>query len=254
MNSQLSIINYLNIPKRCLINQKITKKTLLENAEVKASFKKIVRDDIQDMFIVASITPKTANISKFIDENFHYDEIHLIKVTLKKKTAFIKSAELLQSVIPYSLIILFEFENEYCFNIAEKRINQVDKSKKVIGDYIFTEWEEINNSRFQEFLKSISFNNLSHFNLKTFYDDIIARIFNFKASVITGSFQIKPKKDTQKDVEILRQIKHINDEIVSLKNSFKKETNFNERVNLNVKIKKLEIQKRDLKQSIIKKI
>ena len=149
---------------------------------------------------------------------------------------------------------MFEFENEYCFNIAEKRINQVDKSKKVIGDYIFTEWEEINNSRFQKFLESISFNNLSHFNLKTFYDDIIARIFNFKASVITGSFQIKPKKDTQKDVEILRQIKHINDEIVSLKNSFKKETNFNERVNLNVKIKKLEIQKRDLKQSIIKKI
>ena len=57
MSSQLSIMNYLNIPERCLISQKITKKVLLENSELKASFKKVVRDDIQEMFIHVSALP-----------------------------------------------------------------------------------------------------------------------------------------------------------------------------------------------------
>lgn len=251
MNSQLSIINYLSIPQRCLINQKITKKTLLENAHLKASYKKVVREHIHEMFVIASITPQTANINTFIDENFSFDEVLILFVTLKKQDSNIKSAELLQSAIPYHLLIIFQYEDEFCFNIAEKRINQIDKEKRVVAEYTITRWFKENDKILIQFLKSISFQNLSHLDLKSFYSDLITRIYNLKSSAITGAYQTKTTDKTNEDIVFLKQIKQINEQIVSLRNAFKKETNFNEKVNLNVKIKKLEMQKEKLKQLII---
>lgn len=236
----MGIVEILKIPRRCLINQKITKKTLLENAVIKADFKKVVRDDIQELLVVASVSPNTANINSFIDADFCYDEIHLLRVALKKKEALIKSAELLQAAIPYSLVILFQCNDEYCFNIAEKRINQIDNSKRVIGNYTFTEWMSSEDSNFQEFVKSIAFDRISHLHLKAFYEDVTIRIFNLKASSITGDFQIKSREETGVDIQLLRELNQIKEEIYSLRNILNKEIHFNERVNLNVKIKRLE--------------
>jgi len=44
-----------------------------------------------------------------------------------------KLCELLQSAIPYPLIILLKHNEQYCFNTADKRINQVEKEKRVVS-------------------------------------------------------------------------------------------------------------------------
>jgi len=244
-------MNYLNIPERCLISQKITKKVLLENAELKASFKKVVRDDIQEMFIVASITPETANINTFIDETYCFDEIHLLHTTLKKREAYPKAAEILQSSIPYSLIILFQYEEEFCFSVADKRINQVENDKRVINNYIFSEWLTETDSNFLKFLETISFTKLSHLDLKAFYGDVVNKLYNLNTSQITGQFDVKSKQDTAEDVIILRKIKELNAQLISLKSNYKKEINYNEKVNLNIKIKKLEQQSNEFNHKLL---
>ncbi|MBI9030994.1 DUF4391 domain-containing protein [bacterium] len=251
MNSQLSIMNYLNIPSRCLINQKITKKVLLENTELKASSKKLISNDIQEMLIVASITPETANINTFIDATYCFDEILFLQVTLRKKDSYSKVAELLQSIIPYSILIIFQYQIEVCFNIAEKRINQVDREKRVIENNTFTEWLKVDDEKLNKFIDSIAFPNLSHNNLKTFYDDVVSRLYNLNTSKITGTFEVKSKDDTKEDIVILRKIKEINAEILKLKNNYKKEINFNAKVKLNVKIKKLEKIIMELKKMLL---
>lgn len=251
MNSALSIINFLNIPHRCLINQRITKKVLLENAELKVSSKKLVSNDIQEMLIVASITPETANINTFIDATYCFDEILLLQVTLKKKDSYPKVAELLQSAIPYSLIIIFQYEEEYCLNVAEKRINQIENEKRVINNYIFSEWLTETDSNFLKFLETISFTKLSHLDLKAFYDDVVNKLYNLNTSQITGQFDVKSKQDTAEDVIILRKIKELNAQLISLKSNYKKEINYNERVNLNIKIKKLEQQSNEFNHKLL---
>jgi hypothetical protein len=250
MDYKLPLFDNLNIPQRCLINQKITKKTLLENAIVKASFKKVVRDDIHEMLVVASVSPQSSNINSFVDDTYSFDEILLLHVTLRKKDSYIKSADLLQSSIPYSLVIVFQYQDEICFNIAEKRINQVDKEKRVIGNYTFTEWLKTGDDKLNKFIDSIAFNNLSHIDLKSFYEDVTNRIYNLQTASITGEYQAKSTEETQSDVEILRQIKQINSDIVSFKSQYKKEINYNAKVKINVKIKRLEIRKKELQQVI----
>lgn len=250
MNSKFSIMSYLNISDSCLINQKLTKKTLLESVVLKAPLKKMVREAINEMFIVASFTPETANISSFVDAEYFFDEVHLFHVTLKKKESAAKVAELLQSVIPYYLIIFLQYENQFCFNVADKRINQVDKTKRVLAKSVVTEWLPQDNDKLTKFLDSIAYNKLSHINLKAFYEDVTARVYNLETSFITGEYQVKSTEKTSDDVIILREIKKITSEIVSIKREYKKEINYNSKLKLNVSIKKLEQQLQILKQSM----
>ncbi len=243
MNSELSIINLLKIPERSIQNQKLTKKSILENANLKASSKKVIRDDIDEMLIVALVDPKSSNINAYEDDNYSIDAILLIQVLLKKRESLTKVAEILHTVIPYQLLIVFSYQDELSFNIADKRINQVDKDKRIIGNYTFTEWLKTGDDKLNKFIDSIAFSNLSHLNLKAFYDDIRTRIYNLKTSLINGEFQAKSIEESQDDIILLRKIKEINAEILKLKNTYKKEINFNAKVKLNVEIKKLEKEK-----------
>lgn len=51
---------------------------------------------------------------------------------------------------------------------------------------------------------------------------------------------MKSIKDTSNDIELLEKIKTIENEIINLRNNIKKETNMGSKVELNVKIKRLE--------------
>ncbi len=250
LSSKFSLADLLKIPERCIENQKLTKKSILENANLKESSKKVIRDDIDEMLIVALVDPKSSNINAYEDDNYSFDAILLIQVLLKKKESLTKVAEILHTAIPYQLVILFSYQDVLSFNIADKRINQVDKDKRVISNYTFTEWLKTGDDKLNKFIDSIAFSNLSHLNLKAFYDDIRARVYNLKTSLITGKFQAKSIEESQDDIILLRKIKEINAEILKLKNTYKKEINFNAKVKLNVEIKKLEKEKEHLKMSI----
>jgi len=215
------------------------------------ALQKIVKEVIQEIIIVASISPLTSNITEYKSNEYLFDEIHLIKVELKNRETFKKVCELLQSAIPYPLIILLKHNEQYCFNTADKRINQVEKEKRVISSSTYTEWFDEKCNGAEKFLSSLAFDQLSHVNLRTLYESFANRIHNFNTFVITGEYQVKTTRETTRDVEIQREILNIKEQITTLRSTLKKETSFNEKVAINMKIKKMESEVDKLKSNLI---
>ncbi|MDP2750921.1 MAG: DUF4391 domain-containing protein, partial [Nanoarchaeota archaeon] len=75
----------------------------------------------------------------------------------------------------------------------------------------------------------------------SYFDKIVA----FNASEYSGSLST-----TEETKELLDKISNTNSKIIELKNKIKKETNFNEKVSLNMELKKLNDTLKELEQKL----
>ena len=74
--------NILKIPERCLVNKKITKAFFKRNFDL-TSNEKILLDDFNIIATIdwlANVRPSTANISRYQDENYLFEEVQVIAV------------------------------------------------------------------------------------------------------------------------------------------------------------------------------
>ena len=117
-----------------------------------------------------------------------------------------------------------------------KRINKADSSKLVVEEVHFSKWIDFSNLTDidKSFLQSLNINNHPFTNFLAFYESFIDKLISFNASKYIGILA------TSKDIkEILEEIQNLEANIVEVKNKIKKETNFNNKVNMNIELKKL---------------
>ena len=99
----------------------------------------------------------------------------------------------------------------------------------------------------KEFIESLNLNNQSFTNFLSFYTSYLDKILSFNASKFSGTLNINNEIDTK---AILNDISKIDIQIAELKNKIKKETNFSDKVNLNIELKKLNDNLKGLKNSL----
>jgi len=246
----MDLIKTFNIPPRCVVNTRIAKKTILDNNELKSFEKKIIREDLQDIFWAAGLKPVNSNIPALVNNVVSFDEIHFIRLELKNKSKLYKTCELLQAAIPYPLVLLVDSEGEFCLNTADKRINQNEKQKRTIEHYNYTGWLNENDKITTAFLNSLLIEQLKANNLMELYNNITERIVNLNAAQVSGEFKIKDSRKVVDDVEKLNRIRIINDEISLLRNKIKNETQFSRKVEMNVELKNLENEKKQISKEL----
>jgi cell division septum initiation protein DivIVA len=71
------------------------------------------------------------------------------------------------------------------------------------------------------------------------------KLISYNASIYSGTLIVS--KDTK---QILENIQKTEAQIIELKNKIKKETNFNEKVNMNMELKKMNDKLKDLKEDL----
>ena len=237
----------LNFPTNTIVSKKLDKKEFLDNFSLNINDRKLLSQGIDRITLENILNQNTINISPFIDENKDYSEIALIKVKISNKEK-LKSINNIIQQIPYSLIVFYIFENELCLCLSPKRINKSDSSKLVVEEVHFSRWIDFENltNIDKTFLQSLNINNHPFTNLLAFYESYIDKLISYNASIYSGNFLIS--KDTK---QILENIQKIEAQIIEIKNKMKKETNFNEKVNMNMQLKnlndKLKFLKEDLK-------
>lgn len=243
----MSIIEeYMNLPKSCYINARVPKKTFLENPEfdLKKEEKDILKEVVESIYWEYSLKPSILNIPSFEDDEIRIEEIEIMHVGINDKAKGEKVCSLIQKYIPYPLVIMIQCEENIKFNISIKKINKVEKSKLVIEHMIYTEW--INTSELTEkevdFIKSFDITKHSTNNLWQLYEGFINSINSFNLSKYKKQFEVKSIDETAKDIEALQEIEKLQNEVMSLKAKLKKESNMGTKVELNVKIKKLQKQ------------
>ena len=249
-----NINEFLGLPKSCFINTRMPKKAFTDNPEfeLKKEEKAILKEEIDNIYFEYSLKPLILNISKYEDDNVRYEEIEIFKIKLNNENKYNKVCEFIQKYIQYPMLIIIEHNNTIKINAAIKKINKVDNSKLVIDEMIYTDW--INKDAVTEkeidFLKSLSISKFNTNNLFTVYEGYINSIKSFIVAKYKDEFEVKSIDKVSKDIEILDKITKLENEVIGLRNNIKKETNIGSKVELNVKIKKIEKEIESLKYTL----
>lgn len=236
----------LNFPASTYVGKKLDKKEFLENFSLNINDRKLLSQNIDRITLENILNQDTINITPFLDEERDYSEIAIIKVKISNKEK-LKSINNIIQQIPYSLIVFYAFQNEISLCLSPKRINKADSSKLVVEEVHFSKWIDFSNltNIDKSFLQSLSINNHPFTNLLAFYESFMDKLISYNASIYSGTFSIS--KDTKM---ILENIQKTEAQIIDIKNKIKKETNFNDKVNMNLELKKLNDKLKSLKEDL----
>lgn len=261
-NSQVLINRFwqvLNIPDTCLLDTRIYKKMLLDNTELTAKDKKLINDIIDTTNWRYTLKPETINIPAYQTEVLDYPEIAIIHIRLKSDKQTKRLAEIIQRVIPYPLFIVVSFENGIRFNLANKRQSLSDSHKLTLEDGFDSEWinEDSLTDIEEQFIKSLECKTFDWTNMYRFYQSMVQRLLALQSAQYTGDFVIKDQLPDNENCENnsdqhaqLAKIKKLEEQQNQLKTELKKESQFNEKLNLNMRIKQCQQQIEQLTQDL----
>lgn len=244
--------DYMNIPKKCLLNKSLFKKLFQEHADLDITDKKALKDDVDKIRWVYTLKPSTVNIAAYSDDVREYDEIAIIQVDLSSANRAQRIAAFVNKAIPYPIVLIFNFANTIAISVADKCINQTDKSKWIVQDAWMTEWFDPNtpNEVQQQFMQGMSIKSLSFVNFYAFYTDIKSRVVALSAASRSGSYQVVSHEKEEDRRENLKRITELEKEITELRSALKKEMQFNKKLKLNVLVKECQEAIEQLEQSL----
>ncbi|MFK5947760.1 MAG: DUF4391 domain-containing protein [Methylococcales bacterium] len=261
-NSQLLINRLwqvLNVPDTCLLNTRIYKKMLLDNTELTAKDKKLINDVIDAANWRYTLKPETINIPSYQTEALDYPEIAIIHISLKSDKQTKRLMGIIQRVIPYPLLIVVNYKNNIWFNLANKRQSLADSHKLTIEESFDSEWinEDSLTDIEEQFIQSLVCKEFDWTNMYCFYQSMVQRLLAFQTAQYTDEFVIKKqlsvnennKNDINQQAQ-LTKIKSIEQQQNQLKVELKKESQFNEKLNLNMRIKQYQQQIEQLTQEL----
>jgi len=233
-------LNIIKFPEKGRVDKKIFKKSIYGKAPLTRKQVEIVKNEINDIRWHYVLKPETTNILVFKNDDFDYEEIQVIGASLKTDEKKDIVAGIIQKCIPYPVVLILEYEGQIALSVAMKRINKADISKSVIDEEFITDW--ISNGRSNKakaFINSLQLENLSFTNLFEFYGDFADRVKLFCACEHKDNYIYENKSKTAKAYKLFRKIKELEEEETALRRQIKKETDFAKKVDLNVRIKKI---------------
>lgn len=249
-----AFLDKLGIPQSCELNKPVFKKLFLDNGNLDATDKRALREDVDKIRWLYTLKPNTINIAKYEDENLEYLEIAFLQIDLTSPKRLKRIAGFIQKAIPYPLVLIFSHNERFCLSVADKRINQADRHKWVVEDVWTTEWiNPINlDDKQAQFMEDCNIKNLSFANFHAFYQDLKERVIALNASNQTGKYILngQDRNETETRIEGLKKIERLELAKTELKNKVKNEKQMGRQVDLNSKIKNINDQIEDLRQTI----
>lgn len=286
------------LPDSAYLGTRLTKKMLIESAAhnetpLSAQEKQLISDVIQSVEWRYTLKPDTINIAPLVTELVEYPEIAIVHLLLKPQSevsdkalsgSFSKLARLLHKLIPYPLILVGEHQKSLALSLADKRINQADKTKLVIEHCYCTPWFELtpphtlSSSTINQraFLLDFSLKNASKLNYYEQYQDLMAMLIALQASEVTGRYQAKNQeisrllsmlandeqtshsphnatatdKTNSEKTALLKQLESTEASLNAIRNKLKNETQMNNKMRLNIEAKKLKLVIADIKAQL----
>ena len=190
-----------DLPKECLVNKFIPKKTFYEKVNISSSLKQEFIDKIEKIIWLYKISEQNINVSK--TENV--EEIEIFELNLKEKYDSKNIIKVITKEIPYPILFLIKFNDEFKYAIKyEEVVYFSDWNVKLKFDFI-------------------------DFNLENVYENIIRTIVNIENN----------NADIENELIKIQEIERIEKEIKNLESKLKKEIQFNKKTEYNLQILKL---------------
>jgi len=249
----------LNVPDTCLLDSRIYKKMLLENADLVTRDKKLVNESIESLLWRYTLKPETINIPAHQTKELDYPEIAIILVSLKTDKQAKRLVEIIQRAIPYPLLLIMTIDDRVWVSLASKRQSLADSVKLTTDHFYDSDW--MDGSKLQpieeQYIESLNNKDFDWTNIYTFYQSLIDRVVALQAARHTDEYlikkhsdQLEAKSNSANRQNRLADIKKIEEFESQLKAELKKETQFNSKLNLNVRIKECQQQIQQLTKDL----
>lgn len=230
----MDIYDKLNIPNECRINRTVFKKMFYENAVLSKEDKDLFVNSIDKITWIYCLNQDNINVPGYITEEREYLEIEIMEVTLSENKGVKRIAEIIMRSIPYPMLLIFSFNGIYQLWTAHQRFNLADNNKITLEEPICTEWLDNDSGLWDK----LSISNFRYTNFFDMYSDLVDAIAVFNAKKLTD------KEISGNDArKLLRRNAEIDCQIAALRAELKKATEFNKKMEINLKIKKLEKDK-----------
>ena len=243
----------LGLDKVKYLGRKLDKKMFYDKGDLSKEDKRIFIDYIDRIEMSYVLNSSTINIDPFVNDEYYYEAIVYLKVKLKQKDKIDKISKIINNNIPNPLVIIYEFDKQYSISTAIKRLSKTEKNKTVVEESNTTSWLDI--SRLSEndkkFIESISLGKIPYTNLFDFYKTINNKIYMFKMSDKIGEYEdISDKKTLEESKKISEQIEKLETELKKTLSKLKRESQFNKKMELNVKATNLSKEIENLKRNL----
>ena len=230
----MDIYDKLNIPDECKISRTVFKKMFYENAALSKGDKDLFVNSIDKITWVHCLNQDNMNVPAYATDEREYLEIEVMEVALSENNGVKRIAEIIMRAIPYPMLLIFSFEDKYQVWTAHQRFNLADNNKITLEESICTEWLDNSSALWDK----LNISNFRYTNFFDMYSDIVDAVAVFNAEKLTN------KEISGEDArELLRRNAEIDSQIAALRAELKKATEFNRKMEINMKIKKLEKQK-----------
>lgn len=240
------MVNF-NAPKECIEGSRIPKKLFYGEYDMSSSDKELFIKAIDKIVLEYLFCEDNTNIVAYKNEDIECEEVAVIRVLLNEDSKYKRICEIIQRAIPYSLIVICEHKENILFNVASKRVNKNDSQKNTVEEMIFTDWISLEKQKKNEkvFLETLNVREWSYVNLYKFYNSFVDKVKLFNASKYSSNIEVLNSIDVDEVKKLTDKIEDLSLEISSLKDRLRKESQFNKKMDLNIRIKKLEIKKNE---------
>ena len=239
----------LNFPKECKVDRVIPKKDFYE-AGFKTSDKNIFTNNVKQIKWLYYLKEDNIQIPPYTDEEKDYTELEVLTLTLKKDNKIERICELIHRFIPYPILLIITYHEKTMLSVAHKRNSKNEEDAVTLTDMRYTDWiEDETPTEFAlKLIDNLKFENLDKQNMYTLYSDIVNKIIQYNGSRYAGEELSIP---VEKIKEINNQIISLNKKIEIIKYEIKKETQFNKKLEMNMKIKDMKNEIEKLEEELL---
>ncbi len=206
---------FFNLPNQTKVNRSIPKNAF--DTYTNSKQKKLFVDVIDKIKWTNKLSKETINL-----EGKEVSEIQVFYIPLRKKENIESLLEIIDKSIPYHIIFVLTFDNEVMLSVAQKHLHPTNENNAVIDWTFKSKWLEIEKMEYKLNLRESL--------------DFVLKDFCFQISGENKHVDLSLNELIEKETVIVK----LNKEISFLKIQIKKSRQFNEKVELNLKLNKLE--------------
>lgn len=228
---------FLKLPKSCAVGNTIFKKHFYDNGDLTRADEKLLKTAVTKMTWLYTLKKETLNIQPYADEIRTYPEIEILEVRLEGVQKIERLAEIIMRAIPYPMLLIFRFEQQWAFWTAHQRNSLKDETKNTLEGFVYSNFLASDAALF----KTLDFQTLAVSNCYQLYSQIVDAISIFNLAQVLGETGLEIDGQTARAV--LGQLESLDQQLRTLRAELKKEVQFNRKMALNLQIKGLEAEK-----------
>lgn len=151
--------------------QRVPVKMLIDQLQPTPANKRLIESHVASISLVSLLNEQTIHYRAYKDDEYSYQAIYVLQVTLKKENQLTDLTIQLHSAFPEPIILLLDYASDKeWISVAPKRINRLDATKTVLDDIVVQKIDG-------ETYKYLDLSKLSAVNLKEYYMKVVQLLY-----------------------------------------------------------------------------